>query len=239
MGSLPEHLSSLYRRHLSLGAQMIDEGGWQRPGRYTSATEEATVLLLAVGLCDISPVHKLLLEGDGVGNVEVGSFPTIAPEVGIVDLGGGMPMCRLAADRLLVLLQTSLPEGGLQMTRRFLAGQIEGSGYLTDLTAELTGMCLAGPRSPNVLGKLTDLDLSHGANLYMNGGACGETSLLGVPAILVRYDWLLSMPCHCIFVPHDSGEFAWDALTQAGAQEGLKPVGIEALRFLDDSGFFR
>ena len=53
---LPQRISPLHRRHLSLGAQMTSENGWQRPARYASAQEEAAAVQSGAGLCDITPV---------------------------------------------------------------------------------------------------------------------------------------------------------------------------------------
>ena len=100
--------------------------------------------------------------------------------------------------------------------------------HLVDTTSGLTGLCLAGPRSQDVLSKLTDLDLTLPDTANMT---CTQTSLSGVQAILVRADFG-DVPCYRIFVSRDLGEFAWDVLTEAGSSEGLTPFGVDALRLL-------
>ena len=63
---LPNRISSLHRRHLSLGAEMVVEGSWQRPAHYTSTQEELARVQSASGLCDISPIGKFLVQGDAI-----------------------------------------------------------------------------------------------------------------------------------------------------------------------------
>ena len=100
------------------------------------------------------------------------------------------------------------------------------------MSSGLTGLCLAGPHSQDVLSKLTDLDLSLPANANMS---CTQTSLSGVQAMLVRADFG-DMPAYRIFVSRDLGEHAWDILTEAGSSEGLTPFGSETLRLLRGEG---
>ncbi len=220
---LPQRLSPLHRRHISLGAQMTSEKGWQRPACYTSAQEEAASVRASTGLCDITPVGKLLLQG---ADIEA-SLPGVE-----IPAPGGVTrhedrhlFCRLAADQLLILTP---PDATNDIQATMATTQLDTCGHLVDMTSGLTGLCLAGPRSQDVLSKLTDLDLTLPATSDMT---CAQTSLSGVQAILVRADFG-DVPCYSIFVSRDLGEFAWDVLTEAGSSEGLTPFGVDALRLL-------
>ena len=223
---LPQRLTSLHRRHLSLGAHMTSEHGWQCPARYTSAQEEAATVRQTVGLCDISPIGKLLVQGDDIERLTA-SAPSMteipAPGRVIQATQRGLA-CRLASDQLLLLTP---PNAAVEL-RTALDSQQDSCAHLVDMTSAFTGSFLAGPSSADVLCKLTDLDLSAPANADMT---CTQTSLSGVQAILVRAD-LPGIPSYRIFVSRDLGEFAWDVLTEAGSHEGLTPFGIEAQRLL-------
>ena len=220
---LPQRLSSLYRRHRSLGAQMTSQDGWQRPARYTSAQEEAATVQQAVGLCDISPVGKLLVQGNDIGKVP--SDPTPGQVSRYTE---GALACQLSSDQLLLLT----PPSALSDVRASIEASQETHVHIVDMTSALTALCLAGPRSQNVLSKLTDLDLSSPSHTDMT---CTQTSLSGVQAILVRADFP-GMTAYRLFVSRDLGEFAWDVLTEAGAHEGMLPFGTEALRLLRGEG---
>ena len=224
---LPQRISPLHRRHLSLGAQMVSENGWQRPARYASAQEEAAAVQSGAGLCDISPIGKLLLQGDVIEAAVRASLPGIE-----IPAPGGVTrhedrhlFCRLAVDQLLLLTP---PDATDDIQATMATTQRNTCAHLVDTTSGLTGLCLAGPRSQDVLSKLTDLDLTLPATADMT---CTQTSLSGVQAILVRADFG-DVPCYRIFVSRDLGEFAWDVLTEAGSSEGLTPFGVDALRLL-------
>ena len=224
---LPQRISPLHRRHLSLGAQMVSEKGWQRPACYTSAQEEAAAVRASTGLSDITPVGKLLLQG---ADIET-SVRAFLPRVQIPALGSATRhedrhlFCRLAVDQLLLLTP---PDATDDIQATMATTQRDTCAHLVDTTSGLTGLCLAGPRSQDVLSKLTDLDLTLPATADMT---CAQTSLSGVQAILVRADFG-DVPGYRIFVSRDLGEFAWDVLTEAGSSEGLTPFGVDALRLL-------
>ena len=226
---LPQRLSSLHRRHLSLGAHMTSQDGWQRPARYTSAQEEAAAVQQAVGLCDISPVGKLLVQGNDIGKVPEASPLKEDPTPGQVTRYNASGLaCPLSSDQLLLIT----PPSALGDVRASLDASQETLIHIVDMTSALTALCLAGPRSQDVLGKLTDLDLFSPSHTDMT---CTQTSLSGVQAILVRADFP-GMPAYRLFVSRDLGEFAWDVLTEAGSHEGMLPFGTEALRLLRGEG---
>ena len=224
---LPQRISPLHRRHLSLGAQMVSEKGWQRPACYTSAQEEAAAVQSGAGLCDITPVGKLLLQGADIEASVRASLPGVeipAPR-GAKWHEDRHLFCRLAVDQLLLLTP---PDATDDIQATMATTQRDTCAHLVDMISGLTGLCLAGPRSQDVLSKLTDLDLTLPATADMT---CTQTSLSGVQAILVRADFG-DVPCYRIFVSRDLGEFAWDVLTEAGSNEGLTPCGVDALRLL-------
>ena len=89
-------------------------------------------------------------------------------------------------------------------------------------------MNLAGPRSRNTLGKLTDCDLSSASFPYM---ACREARVGGIPAILLRIGFVgeTGWEIHC---PAESAEELWHAILEAGGEFGIRPFGVEAQRLL-------
>ena len=226
---LPQRISPLHRRHISLGAQMTSEKGWQRPACYTSAQEEAAAVRASTGLSDITPVGKLLLQG---ADIEA-SVRASLPGVEIPAPGGATRhedrhlFCRLAVDQLLILTP---PDATDDIQATMATTQRDTCAHLVDMTSGLTGLCLAGPCSQDVLSKLNDLDLTLPATADMT---CAQTSLSSVQAILVRADFG-DVPCYRIFVSRDLGEFAWDVLTESGSSEGLTPFGVDALRLLKE-----
>ena len=111
-----------------------------------------------VGLCDTSPMGKLLVQGDDVaGFLGASLSATDIPLPGSVSWHSESTLlCRLASDQLLVL---TTPETAGQ-TRTALDAQHDEYVHLVDMTSALTGLCVAGPCSADVLMKVTDSELA-------------------------------------------------------------------------------
>jgi aminomethyltransferase len=96
-----------------------------------------------------------------------------------------------------------------------------------DVTTAYAGVDLTGPRSEDLLRRVTALDVSHALPV----GSCAETNLAGVHALLVRAAEL-AVPSVRIYVAWDVAEYLWERLLDAGRACGVVPIGIEGWRQL-------
>ena len=235
----PVRLSAMHYRHLELGAAMADEGGWQRPATYDTADKELDGLRQGVGLCDISPVGKLYLQGRELGPL----LERIAPGAGIVPVGSiarhdfanadgsridRALLCRLAEEQVMVLTAPDKADA----VAGALEPSLDGCAHLLEMTSGMAGMAVAGPAGWETLAKLTELDLAPGAFPDLS---CGWAGVALVHALVARAD-TGGQPCYRVFVPRDLGEFVWDAIMEAGRHQGMVPFGTEALRRLEAGG---
>ncbi len=89
------------------------------------------------------------------------------------------------------------------------------SSFVTDVTSIYSAILLAGPKSREVLRKLTTLNVSDGA---MPEGAARQTRLAHVNATILRSEgWV-------ILNTRDVAEYVWQTLLQVGAH----PFGMVA-----------
>ena len=101
--------------------------------------------------------------------------------------------------------------------------------HLVDLTDAYGTVNLAGPKARDLLGRLTDADLSHEAFPYLG---FREITLAGrVPARVMRLGFVgeLSYEIH---VPASLTRFVWDLLLEAGQEFPVEPFGLEAQNVL-------
>ena len=98
----------------------------------------------------------------------------------------------------------------------------------TDATAAYAGFWLVGPRTEDVLRRLTSLDVSS-ANFRV--GCCVETALAGVHGLLVRTAEL-ALPAARVYIAWDLAEYVWEAVLHAGQQLGIVPLGLDPLHSL-------
>jgi glycine cleavage system aminomethyltransferase T len=94
------------------------------------------------------------------------------------------------------------------------------------VTSVYAQFLLAGPRSRDILRKLTSLNVSALQNL-----ACGQVSLAHVQSTVLRDD-LQDLPAFHVLVSREYGESVWEAILHAGQEFELAPIGLKALEFL-------
>lgn len=244
----PTRRTPLHYEHDELGAVWLDMGEWKRPRYYQSpksanekqcVEQEYRAVRERVGLIDVSTLGKLDLKGRDVGKlldkIYAGRLADLPPgrvrygvlcdEAGIM-LDDGT-VSRLADDHFLVTTTT----GNLDFVQQWMKWWLVGTGWdvhITNLTAGLAAVNLAGPNAREVLTQLTDCDLSNKAFPYM---ACRSAQVAGVEAILMHIGFVGETGWEIHF-PAESGPDLWNALLDAGAKFEIKPFGIEAQRLL-------
>jgi glycine cleavage system aminomethyltransferase T len=97
-----------------------------------------------------------------------------------------------------------------------------------DVTSVYANLFLAGPRSRDVIGKLTSLKVSDDA---LANHAAGQASLAHTHAIVVRED-IGELPAFHILISREYAESVWESIAHAGHEFHLKPFGIRALELL-------
>jgi glycine cleavage system aminomethyltransferase T len=206
--------TALFHKHEQAGANLVDHHGWRVPAYFTYAQKEAEQLSKSAGLSDVSWTVKLDLKGYGLKT---------PPEL------KASRAWRLGPQHYLATCDPSASEGVLAQLRSFSAPpdlSLPPPVYVTDVTSAYAQFLLAGPRSREVLRKLTSLNVSALANL-----ACGQSSVAHVPSIILRDD-LGQIPAFHVLVGREYGQSAWDAILHAGHEFDIAAVGLKALEFL-------
>jgi glycine cleavage system aminomethyltransferase T len=188
--------SPLFHKHEQAGASFVDHHGWRIPAYFTFAQKEAEQLSKTVAVSDVSWMAKLDVKG--------GEPPT----------SDGIAW-RLGPRHFLI---TGPPEAK--------ALDVTPPVYVTDVTSVYAQFLLAGPRSRDVLRKLTSLNVTTLGNL-----ACGQANVAHVHGRVLRDD-MGDIPAFHILVSREYGESVWDAILHAGHEFHITPFGLKALEFL-------
>ncbi|MCE2464971.1 MAG: aminomethyltransferase family protein [Dehalococcoidia bacterium] len=232
-------LTPMHHEHLSMGATMEERSGWLRPSVYTSVEDEMERAKSSVGISDISPAGKLLVQGagaerlarkflGGIGELQVGRALAGSRESGD---GETFPVavCPLAPEEMFVTCPPERRNSLVEALNAELAGVVnDNQTIVLDVTSSYAGINIAGPRSPDLLSKLTDLDL-HPDGMPNLSSVQGQ--LAEVHGVLVRWD-RGEEPGYNLYVAREYGVYVWEVLCDAGEEYGLAPVGVEAHRRL-------
>lgn len=98
----------------------------------------------------------------------------------------------------------------------------DGTAHVVDVTSAYSTIGLWGPRARDILGKLTDDDISHEGFGFLHCRNI-EVGNLGVLASRISYVGELGWE---LYVPMESGARLWTLLHEAGGEHGAVPVGI-------------
>jgi sarcosine oxidase subunit alpha len=188
------------------------------PASFTTVEDEVAHVRTGAGVADISWLLKIDLKGYGL---------KAAPAH-----GGRMFWWVLAPLHVLVTADPSAREGVTESLRSLsTAGSdlsLPPAVYMTDVTSVYAQFLLAGPRSRDVLSKLTSLDL---AERSLPDLSCAQTGLAHSHAIILRRD-LEGSPAYHLLVSREYGEYVWDSVLHAGEEFNLAPFGLQAQRLL-------
>lgn len=98
----------------------------------------------------------------------------------------------------------------------------DGSAQVVDQTSAFTTIGVWGPRARDIIGSLTESDVSHDGFKF---GTCRPIELGSLDVLASRISYVGELGWE-LYVPMESGARLWDLISEAGAPHGLVPVGI-------------
>ena len=248
----PRIVSPLYDRLKAQGAVFGSKLGWERPNWFAPDGVEARDVYSmgrqnwfahvgaehahvreAVGIFDQSSFAKYEVTGrDGARALErvcanrVDRAPGRLAYTQLLNSRGGiecdLTVARLSGDRFYIVTGTGFRTHDAAWIAEHLPA---GDVMLRDVTEDWGVLSLMGPKSRDVLARVTAADVSNAAFPF---GHLREIAIAGatVRALRVTYVGELGWELH---VPLDATGAVFDALMAAGAGEGIRPVGYRAL----------
>ncbi|MFQ5349685.1 MAG: glycine cleavage system aminomethyltransferase GcvT, partial [Thermoanaerobaculia bacterium] len=157
----------LHDCHLEAGARMVEFAGWRMPVQYSGVIDEHRAVRAAAGLFDVSHMGEIRVAGPGaeaalerltpnnVARLKPGRahYSALLTERGTyVD---DLLVYRLSDDRFLLVVNAANAARDLEWVRTRVAGDAE----VDDVSDSYALLALQGPRAPEILAGLTDLDL--------------------------------------------------------------------------------
>ena len=236
----PVQVSPLHEWHIDNGARMMVAGMCLRPEQYGDPAHEVRAVRERAGLIDVSPLGKLQLTGPGVPGLldrlyvnQWQDLPRGRVRYGIMCNDEGVVIddgvCARLSDEEWYMSTTSAGAGNVLEWIEWWRQSGWGEGVqVADLTETNAAFNLAGPRSRELLSRLTERDLGNGRFPYMRAR---RAEVAGVACLLLRIGFTgeLSYEIHC---PAGFAPYLWERLLEAGEDLGIRPFGVEAQRVL-------
>ena len=211
--------------------------GWSRDQSFDATALEHRAVREAVGVMDMSFMAKILVQGPGaeallntvsVSNVSV-PIGKIVYTQWLTPKGGiwtDVTVTRVHEQAFVVIGADVLHRRMLAWLRR----HAEGGAFvaITDMSSSRTLLTVQGPRSRELLSRLTTADLSNQAFPYMTAQ---EIEVHHGEALAYRVTYLGELGWE-LHIPTDYALTVYDALIDAGRDLGLRDAGLGALNSL-------
>jgi len=248
--------STLHDRWAKLNASFGEAMGWERPmwfapqnqsteniyshtrpNWFDHTARECRSARREAVLLDQSSFGKHLVQGDDAcqflqqmctGNIDV--TPGKLVYTHMLNPRGGIEtditVNRLDETRFLLISSATVQPRDRSWIERHLSR--EQNATLTDVTSGYAVLSLQGPKSRDILSRVTDADLGNAAFPFATSQEI-DVGYARVIANRLTYIGELGWELH---IPTEFAQGVFDALMAAGAEHGLKPAGYHALEHL-------
>ena len=221
----------LYERHIELGGSIINFNGYLLPVRYTSIIEEHLAVRNAVGVFDVSHMGEFIIEGgespafidwlitNRASDIPIGKVvysPMCLETGGIVD---DLLCYRIDDNKYMLVVNASNTEKDRNWIREHLKWNIN----FTDITDDITLIAVQGPKSRDVLRKLTNIDLENLKYYWFTTG-----KVAGEDILVSRTGYTGELGYELYIRSENDALKIYDAVMDAGSEYNIKPVGLGA-----------
>lgn len=224
--------TALTHIHESIGAKMVPFAGYNMPVQYEGVNIEHKTVRNDVGVFDVSHMGEFLIEGENaltliqkvtsndaskleIGDAQYSCFPN--DKNGIVD---DLICYRLSENSYLLVVNASNIEkdwNWIQLHNSSIKATI------TNVSDQYSLLAIQGPKATLSMQALTSIDLSE-IPFYKFKIA----DFAGIENVIISATGYTGSGGFEIYVKNDQVEQVWNKVFEAGANYGIKPIGLAA-----------
>ena len=222
----------LYEKHLAAGGKMVPFGGWELPVQYPAGViAEHMAVRNACGLFDVSHMGEIALSGpdalqnlnhlltnrmDGMEDNDARYSPMCFENGGTVD---DLIVYRQDETHYLLVVNAANKDKDFAWMQEHQMGDV----IITDVSEQYAQLALQGPASRKVLEKLAKAEELPERYYTVRW----NVQVAGVPCLAAATGYTGEDGIELYMSP-EKAAFLWDALLEAGKEEGLLPCGLGA-----------
>jgi aminomethyltransferase len=223
--------TALYAVHQQLGGKMVPFAGYAMPLRYSSDIEEHKTVRQGVGIFDVSHMGEFFLRGPKALNLiqKVTSndasklfdgkaqYSCLPNETGgIVD---DLLVYRLSEEEYMLVVNAANIEKDWNWISKHNTEGVE----MENASDRISLFAVQGPKATAVVQKLTDADLGD-----MDYYTFQRNTVAGVPDVIISATGYTGAGGVELYVDNAHAIHLWEKLMEAGAEYGIKPIGLGA-----------
>lgn len=218
-------------KHIALGAKMHEFAGYNMPIEYSGIIDEHLTVCQGVGVFDVSHMGEFWVKGPHAldfiqrvtsnnaavltpGKVQYTCFPNETG--GIVD---DLLVYDYGQEKYLLVVNAA----NIEKDWNWCVSHNTIGAELENASDRMGQLAVQGPKALPTLQKLTSLDLSEIPYYHFRVG-----DFAGVPQVIIsNTGYTGAGGFELYFYPEDADRI-WNAIFEAGAEFGIKPVGLGA-----------
>ncbi len=217
--------------HVALGAKMVPFAGYNMPVSYEGVNVEHETVRNGVGVFDVSHMGEFLIEGPEalsliqkvttndaskltVGKAQYSCLPN--NEGGIVD---DLIVYRVKEETYLLVVNAS----NIEKDWNWISQHNTIGAAMKDLSANYSLLAIQGPKAVEAMQSLTSIDLSQ-IKFYTFEVA----DFAGIEHVIISATGYTGSGGFEIYCKNSEVQQIWDKVFEAGADFGIKPIGLAA-----------
>lgn len=223
--------TALNQIHKQAGAKMVEFAGFEMPIEYSGIKEEHMTVREAVGVFDVSHMGEIWVKGPKaqelvqrittndvskllIGQAQYSCFPN--GKGGIVD---DLLVYYYEPEKYLLVVNAS----NIQKDWNWIVANNTNGAELENASDRISQLAIQGPKATATLQKLTSIDLSKIKYYTFVTG-----SIAGVDDVIISATGYTGSGGFELYFRNEVAEQLWNAIFEAGAEFGIKPIGLAA-----------
>jgi len=222
---------ALAAKHKALNAKMVPFAGHNMPVSYEGVNIEHQTVREKLGVFDVSHMGEFLITGDKAldliqkittndasklvdGKAQYTCMPNETG--GIVD---DLIIYRMNAEKYLLVVNAS----NIDKDWNWIAQHNTMDATMRDMSEELSLLAIQGPKAVEAMQSLTDIDLA-----AMKFYTFEMADFAGAKKVIISATGYTGSGGFEIYFRNEYAEQIWDRVMEAGADFGIKPIGLAA-----------
>ena len=223
---------ALHKIHTNLGAKMVPFAGYNMPVQYEGVTAEHLTVRESLGVFDVSHMGEFLVEGENalaliqkvtsndaskleIGDAQYSCFPNAND--GIVD---DLICYKMKENQYLLVVNAS----NIKKDWNWICKYNEAFGAnLKDVSNDYSLLAIQGPKAVEAMQSLSSLDLA-GISFYKF--KVGDFA--GIENVIISATGYTGSGGFEIYCKNEDAVQIWNKVFEAGADYGIKPIGLAA-----------
>ncbi len=216
--------------HKSLGAKMVEFGGWEMPVEYSGIIQEHLAVRNTAGLFDVSHMGEIEISGphalsllQHITSNDASRLRDFQAQYSALmhPKGSAIDDCvvhRLTQEQYLLCVNAANTDKDFD----WIVEHNSVGAEVRNISSEYSQLALQGPRAAEIVSKVSSVNLSELKYYWF----C-RARFCDVGGLLARTGYTGEDGFEFYFAPGDS-ERVWSTLVEAGKAEGLIPAGLGA-----------